>query len=272
MQTYKKAQLQKRNQSGIGHLLILVVVAVIAVVGLVGWNIAKQKDKQNGKFDGDGGNAQSSADSENEAELTIQNFGLASILEATNFTKQATQDYAQSGMKGLYVFGDKLPGDRLNPNFEFSSINADVKVISAIDGVVGFIKQQSDSKDYEVFLQPQENSIWQVGYDHITNLKVSKGQAVKAGDVIGNAAVQNNGLNRFEFQVNKQSGSDGLHICPSTLLASGVKDKVLADLKATQEKWQTFSGLSLYDIAGQSPIGCLQKTLTPDQAQGTPEQ
>lgn len=269
MHTHKKVQFQKRNQSGLGHLLILAIVAVVVVVGLVGWNIAKQKEKQNGKFDGDGGNTQNEG---SEAELVIQNLGVKNIQEATNFTKQATQDYAQSGMKGLYVFGDKLPGDRLNPNFEFSSINADVKVISAIDGVVGFIKQQSDSKDYEVFLQPQENSIWQVGYDHVTNLKVTKGQTVKVGDTIGYAAVQNNGLHRFEFQVNKQSGSDGIHICPTTLLSSSAKSTVLADLQSTQEKWESFSGLELYDISKQSSVGCLQKTLTPEQAQGTPEQ
>ena len=269
MLSLNKIHTNQRNQAGVGHLIIVVVIAIVAIIGLVGWNIAKQQDKKSGKFDGDGGNSQ---EAENESDLVIQNLGVSSIMEATNFTKQATQDYAKSSMKGLYVFGDKLPGNRLNPNFEFSSIKAETPIIAAIDGVVGFIKDQAESNDYEVFLQPENNSIWQVGYDHITKVKVTKDQTVKVGDVIGYAAVQGNGLHRFEFQVNKQKGDNGTHICPTTLLSSSTKDKVLADLKATQEKWESFSGMKLYDIAGQSPIGCLQKTLTPEQAQGSSDQ
>lgn len=175
------------------------------------------------------------------------------------------------GLKGFYVFGEKLGGKtdtRLNPNFEYASLKSGSKVISAIDGIVAFIKEQAESKDSEVFIQPKEGSAWTIGYDHISNVVVKKGAAIKAGDTIGEPAIQNNGLFRFEIQINKDENSSTVHYCPSTLLAASVADKWLADLMAMQDKWESTTGLELYDVSSQTPTGCLKKTMTPSQAEG----
>ncbi len=80
--------------------------------------------------------------------------------------------------------------------------------------------------------------------------------------------MQNNGLLRFEIQINKDENGATTHYCPTTLLATGVKEKWLADLTAMQNKWESTTGLELYDLAAQDPVGCTAKTLTPQQAEG----
>ena len=255
----------RKNQNGIAHvILIILIVVVVAGVGLfVKSRTSKQDVRPNS-------NSSNSNQKKDEPDLVIQNFGLAS-LSSVDVTNNATRDFTKSGHKGFYIFGDVLPGNpvRHNPNFEFASMKEGTKLISAIDGVVGFVKKQDESNDYEVFLMTSEQSNWIIGYDHVTDLKVQKGDKVKVGDVLGSPSRQNNGLLRFEFQVNKnQNGQDGIHVCPSTLLAPAVKDAQLQQLRAMQDSWEKTTGLELYDTTKQEPVGCLMKDMTPAYAQG----
>lgn len=247
-----------KQESGFSHIVLVVVIVVLAVVGLVGWRViaANSKDKA------------SPASSQNsEADIVLHNVGLANF-DGIDYTTQATSEYNSKGLKGFYVFGDKLSGGRLNPNFEYASLKAGTQVVSAIDGVVTFIKDQTESGDSEVIVQPKEGSVWSIGYDHLTNLSVKRGDAVTIGQPLGQPAVQNNGLLRFEFQVNKGDGNNTMHYCPTTLLAPDVKVQTLAGLTSMQEQWESTTGLDLYNIAAQNPVGCLFTTLTPAQAEG----
>ncbi len=204
-----------------------------------------------------------------EPDIVLQNFGLRSM-DDVEYTENALREYADRGLKGFYAFGESLGRNdpRRNPNFEFSSVKAGAPIIAAIDGTIGFIKDQPETGDSEVMLQPRDGSIWTVAYDHLTNLKVAKGDRVKAGDVLGEPSVQNNGTHRFEFQVNKGQNTDTLHICPSTIVDGAKAPALLAELTAMQERWNSLSGKNLYDTKVQSPIGCLVPMLTPAQAEG----
>lgn len=258
----------QRNQAGIAHIgMILVIVVVLIAVALVGLRVIQQSsntDETNRTDD------PSTSDAQSEATPKLQNVGLASM-DSVLVTPDALREYDTMGLKGFYPFGDKLGGKtdtRLNPNFEFASLKDDTKVISAIDGVVAFIKEQSESGDTEVFIQPKEGSIWTIGYDHLTNVTVKKGDTVKAGAVIGQPAVQNNGALRFEIQINKDESGVTTHVCPSTLLDDNVKSQVLGQLTSMQQAWNTVTGLNLYDTAAQDPVGCLKKTMTVAEAEG----
>lgn len=253
-----------KQQKGFLHIEILAVVAVVAIVAAVGLFVMGKGDSQQ-----DDAKETSSA-TESPDQLTLYNLGIAS-LDEVNVSADATRDFTKSGHKGFYIFGDILPGTpvRHNPNFEFASMKEDAKLISAIDGVVGFTQMQQDSNDYEVFLMTSEQSNWVIGYDHVVDPKVKKGDIVKVGDLIGYPARQGNGLLRFEFQVNKNNGGqDGLHICPVTLLDASVIDSWTTQLKEIQDKWEDVSGLELYDTSTQDPVGCIGKDMTPAFAQG----
>ena len=201
--------------------------------------------------------------------FTIYNFGLLSLDDSTVIS-DALRDFDSQGLKGFYVFGDKLPGERLNPNFEFASVKADADIVSAIDGEVVFIKTQDDGKDNEVFLQTSVDSEWITGYDHIVDVKVKQGDKVKVGDVIGKPAVQGNGLYRFEFQVNKKVGkNEDIHYCPTLLLHESVIDSTISDLKAHISSWEELDNRVLYsDFSENNKTGCYFDTLTPEQTNG----
>jgi len=256
------------NQKGFSFVEVSIVVAVVAILGLVGWRLFIQSSSSDPTQTQENSSSSNTADgNSDEADIALQNIGLQSI-EDVDVTTQAVREYGSNGLKGFYVFGDKLSGGRLNPNFEYASLRSGTKVVSAIDGVVGFIKQQSDSNDFEVFIQPKDGSMWTIGYDHITNVTVKKGDTVRSGDVIGEPAVQNNGLLRFELQINKDENGVTTHYCPSALLASSVRDKYLNELATMQNKWEEKTALDLYDISTQSPIGCLKETLSVAEAEG----
>lgn len=259
-----------RNQNGFSAIETMVVMVVLAaIIGAVVYVMNKNKS-ENDVTQPQQTSQNNREQSSDEAGPKLQNLGLAS-LDSINVTKEALREYSTSGHKGMYVFGEKLPGTptRLNPNIEYASLKEGTEVVSAIDGEVVFIKSQADSSDSEVFIATSGNSKWIIGYDHLVNLKAKKGDKVKAGDVIGSPARQGNGLLRFEFQVNRKGNSDDIHVCPSTLLDTSKKDEITSKLKEVQQAWISTSGITnLYDITAQNPVGCMSKELTPAQAEG----
>jgi len=253
----------KLYQRGFSHVLVLLLMIVVLGVGFVGWYVMnKSSDDDAKKSD----NNSQSTETTSEENIQLQNFGIES-LDDVDITQYAVREYANHGLKGFYIFGDSLSGGRTNPNFEFSSLKEGTKLVSAIDGIVAHINQQPDSSDYEVFIQPKEGSAWTVGYDHVVSLNVKKGDQIKVGDVIGEPGKQNNGLLRFELQINKDENGATTHYCPSTLLAANVKDKTLADLLAMQNSWETTTSLELYNVDAQDPIGCTKPSMTSEEAE-----
>lgn len=248
------------NQKGFSHLLIIPIILVLAGIGFAAYRVTKNNPL-----------AESSekkiAVDESEPDIVLQNIGIDSI-DNVDINNYAVREFDTHGLKGFYVFGDSLSGGRQNPNFEFASLKDGTKAVSAIDGVVTFIKEQSETSDFEVFVQPKDDSAWTVGYDHLVNVTVTKGQTVKAGDVLGEPAEQNNGLTRFEVQINKDEGGETTHYCPTTLLDEDVKAMVEEKLLEMQKSWESVTGKELYDTDAQDPIGCLKTTLTPAEAEG----
>ncbi len=207
-----------------------------------------------------------------EAVPALQNLGLASY-DSVQLDQNALREFATFGLKGFYVFGDTLEGGRRNPTFEYSSLKEGTQVVAAMDGVITFVREQTQSNDFSVFLQPAQGSAWTIGYDHLVNLSVRAGDVVKAGTVLGQPARQNNGLLRFEIQVNHDVGPssapDTRHFCPSLLLADGARAQWQQALLTMMNSWEAFSSLELYDPARHLPAGCLWPMLTVPQAAGT---
>ncbi len=258
------------HQSGFTLTLVCIAIVLIGAVGAAGYMTLKNKDSSTVENTEPTTETTSQSDTKQtpaEEPIKLYNIGLESIDDIV-IDQYATRDFMTSSMKGFYIFGDSLPGNRLNPNFEYSSVRADAKVVSAIEGVVTHINQQNENgqSDYEVFVQPKEGSKWMIGYDHLINVAVSEGDKVKVGSILGNPGVQNNGLSRFEIQINDETA--GLHYCPTELLHESVRDKISAYLTSMMQSWESKTGLELYDTNAQSPVGCTKTTLTPAAAEG----
>jgi hypothetical protein len=64
--------------------------------------------------------------------------------------------------------------------------------------------------DYEVWVKPSAKSVWRIIYDHVWNVKVSVGDKLSAGDILGTVGDKN----RTELQINKISTDSELSYCP----------------------------------------------------------
>ncbi len=265
--------MKKHNQLGFGIVPVLIIFVVLAVVGFAAIRVLGSNGSEFGENDSSKttqDNTRVPSDSAIDGDvLELQNLGLES-LEDNVVTQDALREYATNGLKGFYVFGDMLSGGRLNPNLEFASVRPDTDIVAAVDGEIVFVRSQGDSDDYEVFLQTSQSSAWMIGYDHLTEVTVKQGDKVRAGDALGKAAVQGNGLHRFEFQVNKKvSASEDIHYCPVSLLAGSVKQAVTDQLKQLMAEWEALGGNALYDeLKNTETPGCYVDTLTPAQAEG----
>lgn len=162
----------------------------------------------------------------------------------------------------VFLFGQPLPGRdhvQLNPNLEFGGLVSAVDVVSAIDGIVGFVRQQTESNDYEVFLQPKENSMWTIGYDHLTNVAVKQGDAVTIGQKLGKAARENNGMYRYELQINKDVNGVTTFYCPVDLLRADVRESYATAITQFITEWNAFYGSKVY---GTYTSACTKSVLT----------
>jgi hypothetical protein len=203
----------------------------------------------------------SSSSSESLAALTDDSFELKNLgTDMSNLIvdNNVLREYKSNGIKGFYTFGEKLPGkDILNPNFEFASLRSSTKVISPIDGVIGFIRPQEDTKDYEVFIQTFEGSIWTISLDHLVKLEVKKGDKVSVGDLIGYPNIQGNGTYRFEIQINKDKDGKTSYYCPTFLLESNAREIIGKKITDMEKSWESLSKLDLYSIEKEKYPGCL---------------
>lgn len=186
------------------------------------------------------------------------------------FTKDTLRE--QDGLSTpIVLFGQKLPKSpgqpqRINPNFEFRSLNSPIDIISAIDGVVVFIKEQPEANDYELFLSTFEGSNWVIGYDHVTDLKVKKGDKVKVGQRLGKAALERDRYYRYELQINHEQPNDMTTMtCPTTLLDKSVKDKYSKQFKQLETDWKKWYGK---DTFVQNQGGCVKETMTVKESEG----
>ncbi len=178
-------------------------------------------------------------------------------------------DAARGQESIFYMFGQKLPKNsatdpqRINPNFEFKGIAKQIDIIAALDGIVVDIKQQSGSNDYELFLIPSEDSPWVIGYDHLVNLAVKKGDTVKAGQKLGLIAPENSGGYRYELQINNND-EDAMY-CPLELLDQDVQSTIGGQITQLATDWVSWYGKDVY---GTHVGGCVKSTLTAAESEG----
>jgi hypothetical protein len=248
----------------------LLLVSTLVLL-LVGAGCGNPKDEPNDQQQNSGQGKQNSSTSSidlNE-KLVLKNLGGISFSKwqpgaATAGDLRFSKFYVdvKSGHSvPVFLFGQPLPKEppMPNPNFEFAGLDKPITLISAIDGIVAFIQEQPQTNDSEVFLQTKDKSIWVVGYDHVTDLQVTKGQRIKVGDVIGKAAVQNNGVYRYELQINKEVNGVTTYHCPTDLLADDVKATTVSAIEQMIKDWNSFMGQNVYS---QYTTSCTKPALT----------
>lgn len=123
----------------------------------------------------------------------------------------------------FFIFGATLPSGVQNPTYEVETANQATPVFAASAGKVVNITTTSQG-DRSVFIVPNDNSAFDVAYDHVNNVQVAIGQAVTAGQQIGTVGTLNNGRGRTELQVNRSDPAPTVAYCPRTFGTAAFND------------------------------------------------
>lgn len=123
----------------------------------------------------------------------------------------------------FFVFGVTLPSGVQNPNYEVETANQSTPVFAASTGKVVNITTTSQG-DRSVFIVPNDNSVFDIAYDHVNNVQVTIGQTVTAGQQIGTVGTLNNGRGRTELQINRSDPAPTLAYCPRAFGTAAFND------------------------------------------------
>lgn len=248
---------------GIFSIFILILVGILIFNKQVPVSTSNENTSKSSYVDSQSSSSLSTSTLTSINEDTIELNNLGTDLSNLIVDNNVLREYKSNGIKGFYTFGEKLPGKNiLNPNFEFASLRSSTKVISPIDGVIGFIRYQEDTKDNEVFIQTFEGSIWTIAMDHLIKLDVKKGDKVSVGQVIGYPNIQGNGTYRFEIQINKDLDNKTTYYCPTFLLESNLREILGKKITDMEKSWESVSKLDLYSIEKEKYPGCLYESFS----------
>lgn len=157
--------------------------------------------------------------------------------------------------------GSAEGGTKILPTFEYRTA-ADAEVIAAMDGIVTNVAYQERTQDYAVHIQPSQNSQWTLEHDHVRDLKIAKGNVVKAGDTLGKVGTLGGSLGRTEIMLWHASAARPLTYCPfkyfDPQLASAYQQKVSQHIK----DWEEFKGNpNLYSEEKHILPGCAYESI-----------
>lgn len=154
-------------------------------------------------------------------------------------------------------------GKKTLPTFEYRTAK-DADVFSTIDGVVTNITYEERTEDYSIHIQPELNSEWVIEHDHVSNLKISKGNTIKAGDILGKAGTLGGQLGRTEIMM-WGPGLSKTRIntyCPFKYFDPGLLSEYKQKVTQHMKDWEEFKGnQNLYNEGAHVFPGCAYETL-----------
>lgn len=252
----------KNRQSGFAVVELLIVLVVIAVIGGVGFFVMS-KDKDTAKVTST--NAKEVA---KKSEVKIKHIGvnLDAYDPATNkagdfvFTKDKLQFDRIFFEYGFEVPANSAGPAKKNPQPTFI-LPLGTKVHALVDGTV-FDVPKLYSNDYSVMVQGEGSELI-FETEHVINIKVKKGDKVKAGDVVAEVsdydAKNYAGFGLVEIGVLK-GGNPPSHLCTFDYLDDSIKDKTLKNITALQKSWEEYRGdTTIYDESKVVIPGCLSR-------------
>lgn len=253
--------MKKLNQKAftvVEFVAIILVLAVVAGAGYFAYNKVKSNEVTSSSPEKAGENS----------EVKIKHLGvnLDTYNPSTNmagdfeFTKE---DMAFNLL--FFEYGFEVPANsagpaKKNPQPTFI-LPLGTKVHSLVDGVVYDVPELY-SKDYSVRVQGEGSDLI-FETEHVINVKVKKGDKVKAGDVIAEVSdydVKNYaGLGLVEIGVLK-AGNPPSHVCPFDYLDDSIEDSTFKNITALKKSWEDYRGDStIYNESNEVVPGCLTR-------------
>lgn len=269
--------MRRRDELGFSVIELMLIVVVLAIIIGVG---ALVFVRQKGGLHGSGRQVDVASQKADQTKPLLHNLG-GIYLAAYNKTTGLAGDFAfnrnlinpTKDMEAAFTFfgqDEVLPGQvvRPSPSFGMRGIARQIELVSAIDGKVLYIKEQKSSKDYQLTLAKHENSTWFVVYDHVTDVRATRGQTVVAGQALGKAAPYIHGTYYYDLQVYQKDSPSGdivEYVCPTTLLDEDVKPAYVEGLNLFARDWSDFLAKDVY---GSQEGGCVKPSLRASEVVG----
>ena len=210
---------------------------------------------------------ESAIEKPSEKSIIIKNLGVSFEPWDKNSNRAGAFLFLQSENKVFLEYGIEVQssqgGTKILPTFEYRTAK-DADVFSAIDGVITKIEYQTQTQDYEILIQPETGSQWTLGHDHVSSIRVSEGDRVKAGDILGKAGTLGGELGRTEIMIwgGPSSQDRPLTYCPFKLFAPELLSDYQQKISRHMKDWEEFKGNSnLYDEGKHVFFGCLKETI-----------
>lgn len=258
----------KQNQKGIAHLAAILVLVVIAAIGGAGY-LVYNKEKASEQVTAD--NAEQVA---KNSEAKIKHLGVEfgdydpATNQAGDFKFTKAQLSSGEGMQMLFMeYGHVIPGNSASGGMSKGNpqptyiLPLGTKVKAIADGKVYDVPKLY-SNDYSVQIEvPDSDLIFEM--EHVINVKVKKGDTVKAGDVVAEVsdydAKNYDGLGLVEIGILKP-GNPPSHVCPFDYLDESIKDDAFMKIDALKKAWEEYRGdSSIYDESKALVPGCVSR-------------
>lgn len=230
--------------------LIILVSGCVQDTGTLPGNATEQFRQPDG----------SGTDQESPPVLYGIGIDLAPLDPATNLAGDVYfQDLGYDDKMFLW-FGMDYGDGSLNPHPMFVlPLGTEIHAVS--DGTVQWIETLGDN-DYDVCVYRHEGDPWCVSYEHISSPRVSEGDTVKTGDVVGEAGRINDFVEFGKFDLKVwRGGLTILNYCPYELLHESVRQEKQAGITRFIRDWEEFMGRDIYPEDEWLSPGCAVETL-----------
>ncbi len=159
-------------------------------------------------------------------------------------------------------------GMKILPTFEYRTA-PDADVYSIADGTVTRVEYQEYFNDYEIILIPTGAPNWRIYQDHVKEVKVSTGQEIKAGQVLGKVGTANNNLGRTEISIGKDTANGPVGYCPFNYFDASLVSEYREKVSQFMRDWEEFkNNQSIYDEENHIARGCRYNALIEDGSTG----
>lgn len=256
---------QKLNQSGIAHVVFIIIAAVaICLVSYTAFRIYQEKDSEI--------TAQNAEQKAKDSPVKMKSIGInldyydpatnkAGDLEFTKFkfpegTQQTIFDeYGTMGPANSAKNYQSLPQPQ--PTF---LVPMGTKVRSLIDGEVISVSKLY-SNDYSIHVKGKGSDLI-FETEHVIDVTVKVGDQVKAGQPIAKASDYNGdtlgGLALFEIGVLK-GGKTPTHVCTFDYLDDSIKQDIFDKINAFKKSWREYRGEPEAYAADSVIPGCVNR-------------
>ncbi len=153
-------------------------------------------------------------------------------------------------------------GTREFPAFEYR-VDRNAAVRSVAEGRISGLIFMEDTQDYVIMIRSDIDPQVEVRYIHVKDPRVSEGETVSPGTVLGAPGAWSGDLGRFRIMIVKMAKS----CCPLCFLDPDSADVYMAKVSRLMADWEAFKNdATIYDETGQAPPGCRVQELNETEA------